>query len=592
MSSAPGDAALDLIEYRKRDAKDGRFRRYARARVRQYFPRQVITVFGAAVTAIYIGPELGLFALVLALLGETIDSATLWILLRFIPDSFKTRWADRLAAVTGMFQATCFSVCIGMGWIFGGLEAHMFALTFFLGAAINGGLTANFHLLSAVGRSLVYFTAVSILLVVSAIDMGVDNTGWQLTVFAAIMLIATIVIFLGYLLRLQANHMKMAGDILAQKARIADALQTKTRFLSSVSHQLRTPLNGILGASDLLMQTDLRENQRTLIAPLRSSASDLHALISDILDITQLEKGGLTIDRRIINFKTLLNDILERYRRRAEAKGLDFNVTLPANLPKEVLADPDRIRQILAKLLANAIQYTQNGQVDVSVTLSPNKNQSLVFFRVEDTGSGMSKKQLKRLFSQDPLQADALDNGLGLGLRISQKLARQMGGNLLIDSVEGQGTTCRLTLEVVKTDIEKTASSNAWTISDAAILIAEDNKTNQLIVKKMLDQTGADLCFANDGVEAVERYHSFKPDLILMDLAMPHKSGLEATKDIRSYENQKDIRQTPIIALTANAFDEDKRQCEQVGMNGFLSKPVNREVLISELTRAGQAAMA
>ena len=159
-----------------------------------------------------------------------------------------------------------------------------------------------------------------------------------------------------------------------------------------------------------------------------------------------------------------------------------------------------------------------------------------------------------------------------------------------MESAKDQGTVCRLTLEIVKTQRSGT-TTNDWSIAKASILIAEDNKTNQLIVKKMLDQTGADLCFANDGVEAVERYHSFKPDLILMDLAMPHKSGLEATKDIRDFEHRTAVPEIPIIALTANAFEENKRQCEQVGMNGFLSKPVNRDALILELNRAGQAAM-
>lgn len=590
MSSLTGNAAHNLAEYRKRDSREGRFLRYARARVQQFLPRQILTVFGSAVTAVYVDLYIGALALALALFGEVVDYVTLRGLIFMGPKVFKRRWADRLAAVSAMFQATCFSVCIGMGWILGGIDAHMFALSFFLAAGLNGGLTANFHLLSSIGWSLVYATAVIILLVLSSMALGVSNTGWQLTVFASLMLVATSTIFLRYLLGLQRRYMEMTGDMLAQNRNIEDALQTKTKFLSSVSHQLRTPLNGIIGASELLAASNPTKEQSALLQPLRSSTSDLHALVSDILDITQLEKGGFLITRRAINLRRVFEDIVERYRQRAVSKGLNFDLEISGNLPDSILADPDRIRQVLSKLLANAVQFTQEGVIKVTASVSQSGVQSFVFITVEDTGPGMSKSQIKRLFSHDPLQADALDNGLGISLRISQKLARQMGGNLLIESAVGQGTKCRLTIELYPVETASPVEHD-WDITKASILIAEDNKTNQLIVRKMLDRTGANLCFAADGEEAVEQYHSFHPDLILMDLAMPKKTGLEATEAIRAYERKSQAKETPIIALTANAFDEDKRNCERAGMNGFLSKPVNREALIKELTRAGQEAM-
>lgn len=589
MSVTLGQHSKELQAFLQRDSLEGRFLRYARARVRQFFVRQLMTALGVVTLGLLIDWRFGAALLVIALMGELADVATLaWLWRKAEKGTLRKKfWMSSMSAG---FQAACFSTCIILSWMVGGKEVHFFCLAFYAATAMNAGIVTNFNKPAAFARMGVYAISTVGLLVGEGLVVGSQNLGWQMDTLATLILAVTVFFYLKFMLSVQSRHMQGEGELLTEKARVEEALQTKTRFLSSVSHQLRTPLNGIMGASDLLAHNKPRADQIALLQPLRSSATDLHALISDILDITQMEKGGLMIKRNVVDIEALLSDTAERYRNRAEEKHLNFTIRFDGTLPRQVLADADRIKQILSKLLANAVKYTEHGGIEMAVSLGKVSRQSFAFVNITDTGPGMSQKQLKRLFSDTPSQGDALDNGLGLGMRISQKLARQMGGNLTIESERGAGTTCRLMIELQASGAEEKQLDD-WNISDAAILVAEDNRTNQLIVKKMLASTGASLCFANDGVEAVDKFHSFHPDLILMDLAMPNKTGLEATKDIRRFEEKSHKQQTPIIALTANAFEEDRQSCERVGMNGFLSKPVSREALINELTRAGQASL-
>ncbi|MEM9716996.1 MAG: response regulator, partial [Pseudomonadota bacterium] len=390
-----------------------------------------------------------------------------------------------------------------------------------------------------------------------------------------------------YFLKLQSKHMSSAGDLLTEKQAVQDALRTKEAFLSSASHQFRTPLNGIMASADLLHRNNPRADQQALIQPLRSSAADLVAMIHDILDVTQLEKGGLMIDLKELDIRTCLSEIIETYRDRATAKAIRYDVEFIGEFPATVMGDGDRITQILSKTLANAVHFTKSGGVSVSVSCRSFQTSCVIFVTIKDSGPGMNPEKLKSVFSDTHGSDGRMDAGLGLGLRIARHAARQMGGALSIDSTVGIGTTSKLTLNL--TSVETKPAQPNWKLSEASILVAEDNKTNQLIVKKLLEPTGVKLHFADDGVAAVAGFQSLQPDLILMDLAMPNKTGLEATEEIRALEAGMSLPTTPIIALTANAFEEDRRNCERVGMNGFLTKPVNQKRLISELERAGQS---
>ncbi|MEM0977089.1 MAG: response regulator [Pseudomonadota bacterium] len=590
MSVGHNDDTQDLVEFRKKDSREGRFQRYARARVRQFWLRQIMTAYGSATMGLLVDFRLGLILCVLAILGELIDISVLRFLLRQGHRAFRKKWAGWIATAAAGAQSIVFSICISLAWVAGGTATQIFCISFFAAAVLNGGIVANFQPAASWTRLSVYGISIVALLLMDGIQLGFDRLHWQVLTLSTLMFGSTLVLFLFFLLRIQDRHMVAEGALLSEKARVEKALQAKTAFLSSVSHQLRTPLNGIMGAGDMLAHSNPRPDQSALLSPLRSSAADLHALISDILDVTQLEKGGLLINRTVIDIDAILRGTVEKYRKRAEEKHLALTFSVEDELPEHVLGDADRISQIVSKLLSNAIRFTERGGIEVKVSVHHSALFSFAFINVTDTGIGIHPEKLREILSGDITETGTLDGGIGLGLRISQKLARQMGGNLLIESTPGSGTACRLTLELHKTNAEDKDLPD-WNIANAAILVVEDNRTNQLIVKKMLGPTGASLFFANDGEEAVDQFHKYRPDLILMDLAMPKKTGLEATKDIRTFESESCAKPTPIIALTANAFDEDKRSCERVGMNGFLSKPVTKDALLSELQRAGQASL-
>ncbi|MEO1563300.1 MAG: response regulator [Pseudomonadota bacterium] len=586
MNQTETGVGAQLAAFREKDSPEGRFERYARARVRDFWLRQIMTVYGSVAVGLVVDPRIGLTLFCLAILGELIDCSVLIFLLRRGLKAFRRSYAKLMAAGAAGIQATAFSFCIGLAWVTGGPDLYIFCIAFFGAALLNAGIVANFQPQAAWVRIIIY-TVSTFGLAMSDIFMSeTPDTRWVMTTLAILMLATTIGLFLQFSIRLQSRYMAMTGELLAEQTQVEQALHAKTRFLSSVSHQLRTPLNGIMGASDMLAHKNPRKDQQDLLTPLRSSAADLNALINDILDVTQLEKGGLLIQRKPMDPYAAIHDVTSIYEHRALHKGLKFHYDVSPDMPKCVLADRDRIQQILSKLLSNAIAFTDSGEISVMVTNQLGQQSNLAFVTITDTGRGISKRQLGKIFRQGTHHADGMDSGLGLGLRIAKRLAMQMGGNLLIESAKGQGTTCHLTLELQPLT-SKCATANAWEISKASILVAEDNKTNQLIVQKMLSPTGAALHFAKDGQEAVDQYHKLRPDIILMDLAMPKKTGIEATIDIRAYESRSKAPSTPIIALTANAFEEDQQSCVRAGMDGFLSKPVTRDALISEINRAG-----
>ncbi|MEO0343758.1 MAG: response regulator [Pseudomonadota bacterium] len=588
MTSKISKELEDLRSFRLRDAPEGRFQRYGKARLRQFLMRQTLTLFGIAVIAGFIDLTLALLVGALAVLGEVFDLTILVFMLRRGISGFTQRWSDLFAAFGAMVQSFTFSICISSAWITGGAEFHFYCLMFFAAAALNGGIVANFHLLSAYVRLAIYSIAVIALIMLELSIAQLLTREFAMTLLSIVMLAITIFTFLTYFLQLQQKFLSQNGDLLTEKLRVEQALEAKTMFLSSASHQLRTPLNAILGASDMLAHSNPREDQKALLRPLRNSATDLYGLINDILDFTQIEKGQLMIQKQVIDLHVVINDVIEKFRQRAQDKSLSYSVTLTNALPRSVIGDADRISQIISKLLSNSIQFTKQGGIEIILAAQSKARSGLIFVKVIDTGDGIAPSKLKQILSSDSDQNTTRDASLGLGLRIARQLARQMGGSLSIETTDGIGTICRFVFEVFPSNTKANQHSE-WNLANAAVLIAEDNKTNQLIVKKMLGPTGASLFFAKDGVEAVESAQKFRPDLILMDLAMPNKTGIEATCDIRAWEAENDLKPVPIIALTANAFESDKDSCTRAGMNGFLAKPVKKKTLIAELERAGNA---
>jgi signal transduction histidine kinase/ActR/RegA family two-component response regulator len=373
--------------------------------------------------------------------------------------------------------------------------------------------------------------------------------------------------------------MKRSQRLREALSRAEDATVAKSNFLATMSHEIRTPMNGVLGMVHLLRDTTLSDEQKQLIAVLETSGKTLLSIINDILDFSKIEAGKLILEQREINLAQLLNEAADLFRGQVAEKGIRLLVQADANLPCAVLGDPVRLQQIVFNLLSNAIKFTRQGEVRLSLLATAQNDTYLI--RVEDTGIGMSAKAQERLFTPFT-QADASTTrkygGTGLGLAICAKLVALMQGRIWVDSVLGEGSSVAFTFyaaSVPDHDQKKQAQGDvvsASALSHLRVLLVEDNAINRLLAVKFLQRLAITPDTANDGLEALLAVQKQQYDVVLMDMQMPNMDGLTATRHIRA---MTELKQPHIIALTANAFAEDKQACLDAGMNDFMSKPLN-----------------
>jgi PAS domain S-box-containing protein len=389
--------------------------------------------------------------------------------------------------------------------------------------------------------------------------------------------------------------------LIAAREASDQAARAKSEFLSTMSHEIRTPLSGVIGMTGLLSETGLTPTQTQYVAMLQNSADHLLGLINDILDISKLEASKLELEPVAFDPALLVHRAVDMITATAREKGLTVSALIAPDVPKWVVGDVGRIRQVLLNLLGNAVKFTDRGSVEVTLARAPaGDGLTSLRFSVRDTGIGIPPERVPRLFS-DFSQGDASISrrfgGTGLGLAISQKLAAMMGSTIAVESEPGAGSIFSFTLRLrVPNDNADPAAQDRLGSREIKmeaagpphdrvdrkllILVAEDNPTNQVIARRMLEGMGHEVRLASSGQEAVDAARSCSFDAILMDVMMPEMDGIDASGRIRSSEGDRHV---PILAVTANAFEHDRMACIEAGMDGFLGKPFTRAALQAAL---------
>lgn len=399
-----------------------------------------------------------------------------------------------------------------------------------------------------------------------------------------------------WVLTLRRSIRRKTEEVQTLLARAEEASRAKSEFLATVSHEIRTPLNGVLGMQELVLATQLTPEQRNYVQEAQACTRSLLTLLNDVLDLSKIEAGRLTLAQEAFDVHQLISETLRPVQAEIVRKKLEFRNHVQSELPSVMSGDPVRLRQVLMNLLSNAVKFTDKGSITLDVAGRRTEDARVhVTFAVTDTGIGISPDHQSRIFDSFR-QADGSIarrfGGTGLGLAIASRLVGMMGGKLTVESVEGAGSTFSFTITLAAVEMNPARPAELHEVAalpGRRILVVEDNAVNRKVAEVILARAGYVVESATEGHQALRLVSNSHFDAILMDVQMPDMDGLQVTRTIRT-NFPEPAASVPIIALTANAMPGDVEKCIAAGMNGYVAKPFHSRELIAAIeTHAAKA---
>jgi len=390
------------------------------------------------------------------------------------------------------------------------------------------------------------------------------------------------------------NYRKqMEIELYNSKEEAKFAYKSNSVLLSNMGHDIRVPMNGVLGMIDLLNQTELTVEQKEYVHVISNSADNLMTIMDDILDFSKIQIGAVELENKTINLRKSIQEIVSLLEMKTKGKGIYLQYSVSESVPEYINVDPVRLKQILINLINNAIKYTKEGGIKINVELIEQNNNSVKLkFSIIDTGIGIpenNKEKIKNAFQINEIQTHFSEGGIGLGLAISKKLIELFKGEIGFDSIYGKGSSFWFYITLEKSDginpetIQEHSFKQPSLFRQLNILLVEDNHLNQKFATAALQKAGHIVDIAENGKIALDKYHKNKYDIILMDIQMPIMDGIEATLKIREWEKSNNINPADhikIVAITAYAMEKDRERCLASGMDQFLSKPFRHNELI------------